>query len=251
MFNKNQVRYKTTDFKHYTPCRWISFFILPIFAIWIAMFFAHDYNLSGYYNNIWLTLWMDWWGYFTIQSNVLVFIYLIWYWFNPTYKRLHGNFLIYVMTYITVTAGLYSGLLLQGNIEDAKEIANVGKLIVFWLTTVIQHMIVPFLMLIFYITYLFTTKEMFNHKRFEGYWICVLLGMIYPLIYVFYAALLPWMSNHHFSVYGQFTNLDGNCIIDGEAGKTYNLIYFAGAIALFFALLNIYRLFLFSKNTKK
>ncbi len=251
MFNKNQVFYKRTDFRHYTPCRWIAVSILLVFAIWVILFFVHDYKLGKYYNNIWLTLWMDWWGFFTIQSNVLVFIYLILYWFNPTCKRLHGNFLIYVISYISVTAGLYCGLLLPGSIEDAKSIQNFGNLFIFWLTTVIQHIVIPLLMLIFYITYLFTSKGMFKHKKFEGYWICVTLGMIYPFIYILYAALLPWMSNHQFSVYGQFTNLDTHCLIGGEYGKVFNIIYFVGAAALFFILLNIYRLLLFSKKTKK
>ena len=57
------------------------------------------------------------------------------------------------------------------------------------------------------------------------------MGLIYPCIYIAYACLLPFMSNHQYSVYGAFTNLDPKLEINGVAGNASALIYIFGALA--------------------
>ena len=66
--------------------------------------------------------------------------------------------------------------------------------------------------------------------------------MIYPCIYVLYACLLPFMSNHQYSVYGAFTNLDPKLVIDGVAGSNSSLIYIFGALLGFVLVLSLYHL---------
>lgn len=239
-------KYSIWSFKQYSPTRWVAYIATIIFVLQCFMFFFQPADPRVHDDNIFVNIWIKWFGFFTIQSNLIVGVYVIWYWINPKSKGVNGNFLPYMVSYITITFTLYSALLLPAAIRDGS-VDKWGW--VGYATNILQHYLVPISAIVFYFVYLGTCKQDFN-KPNNDFPKSLLLGMIYPLCYVLYAILLPFMSAHQYSVYGEFTNLDPKCSIGGNPGGPAAWIYIGGAIAGFILVISLYRLGLFSKKHK-
>ncbi len=236
---------KVWDLKSYDLTRWAAFVGTIFFIGSMLMFVFQGPDTRVTDPNIFVMIWIKWFGYFTVQSNIVVGAYLLWYWLNPRHKAVNGNFLVYMVAYITITFTLYSALLLPAAIKsgDVQYWGWVG-----YTTNIIQHYLVPVSAFVFYGLYVWQHKNDFNSKW--KLWSSMGMGLIYPCIYIAYACLLPFMSNHQYSVYGAFTNLDPKLEINGVAGNASALIYIFGALAGFVLVLILYRL-AFVKFNKK
>lgn len=229
-------KYKIWEFKKYSILRWIAFFSAIIFILQCLCFFIAQKTTSS--DNLFLVVWLTWFQYFGIQTNILIGVYLIWYWINPQCSLLNGKLLIYVMTYACTTFLIYSCALLPNEIINKH---FNGLQASAYVVNVFEHYLVPISIFVFYGCYLRYSKNKFIGKN-NDYWKTIGMGMIYPTIYVIYCICLPFMSNHTYSVYCSFTNCDSKCLIDGANGSPINLLYIIGALILIFGLLNFVRI---------
>lgn len=237
-------KYSISSFRSYSILRWIALLGAIVFILASLVFFFSTQKSKWYTENIFIAIWLNYFGYFTIQSNIIVGVYFIWYWINPNSKKVNGNFLTYMVSYIFVTFALYSGLLLPSAVKNGST-ASWGW--VEYYSNIFQHFIIPVIAFVFYGIYVGKNKNSFIYDK-TNYWWSIATGMIYPCCYALYAAWLPLMSDHQYSVYDSFTNLDHQLVINGKAGSPFALIYIYGAIVAFFAVLCLFRLGLNKKT---
>ncbi|AGR42173.1 Pr6Pr family membrane protein [Spiroplasma diminutum] len=132
------------------------------------------YDYEGYIINFF--------SYFTIQSNILVVIWFIIGFFNHNkegqMKVLTKAFSLSIITYITVTALIFNGLLLPQLLASP---LGDGLKPIWWIEQMVLHTIGPILTVIYF---LFFMKQniTFNFKEFivHDFW----KMLIYPLIYL-------------------------------------------------------------------
>lgn len=241
-FKDSVSRCGVFNFKKYNSIRVVAFVGALVFfwqCIMFCLMFADTAMYEG--KNIFLIIWYRWFQYFTIQSNIIVGVYQVWYWINPKQKCLNGNFMIRATAYITITFTLFSCILFPAMIVTQYQINTWDTPI--WIVNMLQHFVTPTIALLFFGLYFRDCKNDF-HVQFnkKEYWTFVGKSLIYPCFYVVYGMLIPFMSGHNVSIYGQFTNLDPKLIIDGMPGSPLALAVFFGAIVIFFIVLCIYKL---------
>lgn len=169
--------------------------------------------------------WYNWFQYFTIQSNFLVLVFCVLYLLD---KKKHflttNNLQIYITAYISITGLVYCGLLLPfGGGDSIFDNAS------FWIFNVLAHVFVPLAtVIVFFLQkYIKQTKQLYNILKTIGY------GMIYPVVYLIYAVILPFISNDK-TVYGFFTDLKSNPLA---------VLYIIAAAVLFAIVIYLYCLY--------
>jgi len=185
--------------------------------------------------------WFGYFSYFTVHSNYLCFILAILLLVSILYKPLlrSGYFFIFTTAYITVTFLLWNGLLLPTDKDISGHAAD------WWVINVCEHMLIPLLTIGTFVLYVVQGNTLKAPSLKKS----LLFGMIYPIIYVIYCILAPFLSGDaQWSEYGSFTNLNPNFMFNGKTGNPVNVVIFLGALILFFVLLTVYT-FLFQKST--
>lgn len=189
-------------------------------------------------------VWFNSFHYLTQQTNLFVVIFVLIFVFLPNLKIFKKNtFLIIVVAYITATLIGYNCILLPSNISDGS--INSWSA-VDWTNTIFLHMINPIYTISLFIFLLISKKDI--DVLLLDWWKILLIGSIYPTLYLSYAIFLPFVSDH--SVYGSFTNLNINLEINGTPGSLFNLIYIVLFYVLIIGLVLIYY-FIFKKVTYK
>lgn len=166
---------------------------------------------------------------FTDQSNVLLWIFMIFWLFFPKHSFMKGNkFLISTMVYIFFTFCGYNFILVpSGNpfIIKGDVYYNLQNM---WL-----HVLSPLLFLGFGFSYMYYHKD----QQPKSFWSTFLTGMIYPTIYCIYIITIPFVLVKHdgtpYSVYGQPTLTNGNPWSWMYIGLMY-FVFFPGSFALFY-----------------
>lgn len=229
-------------FREYSSVRWWSLFFMleALTTLGFVIFTAvpNDGDLKE--------IWFGSLQYFTQQSNILVCIFLICYWIDPQMWIFRRNrLLITLTTYISVTFIGYNFLILPGSLIVGVDIlVGKGTLI----STIFMHVINPICMISLYSLICYHREAPINISRLKT---ILKGGLIYPCLYILYAAILPFVTNE--SVYGPFTNLNPNFIWNDEwPGTPWAGAIMAGMIFVFAGLMWIYWIILKKKiNIKK
>lgn len=152
---------------------------------------------------------------FTNESNLLLWIYMIFYLFFPKHSFMKNNkFLIWNMAYIFFTFFGYNVILVGFNGYSYSGSMYDITSNVWW------HALSPIYYLFFGFSYMWAYKG-----KQPKYWSTLITGMIYPTIYVIYVITIPYtftppndLSNFyadfitsypdgHYTVYGSATNV--------------------------------------------
>ena len=167
------------------------------------------------------------WSKFTIQSNLLLLFFSTLFYLKMDSKVFRNNtLLIWIMTYITITFTAYNFILLPAEFATSSNPLSPFQ----WFETILQHMLYPVLFVIygFYIM----------HTRFYEKTSCIFrtitIGMIYPLIYLTFSTISPWLTAY--STYGSFTST--NPLVSD--GSLFSLVYLIGFTSLFAIIMALY-----------
>ncbi len=226
-------------FKKFNAPKWIAFFGLFIFAISYVFTIRDFINAINGPNADASTIWFGIIDRFTNQSNWLLFIYCFLYVFFSKNSLLKGNgLLISVMVYIfftfigynVVLVGLSGGAYGYGGSNLGDTVSNV------WL-----HLLCPIYFLVFGYFEMYYNPN----KEPKKFWKLLLLGMIYPTIYMIYVITIPYTYGSYtetidgvivpetYTVYGNATNVKDYPTAWAYVMVMY-LIFFPGSFAIFY-----------------
>lgn len=192
-----------TIIKNYKWLDWFALFCFLIFTVSTAFVIENLVQaLRGTNGHLvgWDTL-----DKFTDQSNVLLWVYMLFYVFFKRHVFLKNNmWLLSNMTYIFFTLIGYNVILIgiSGN--------SYGDDFLSIFQSAWYHVLSPVLFLAFGFCYFYCNPN----QQPKVLWKAVLKAMIYPTIYVIYVATIPFVLNPTtynngvtYTVYGDFTNL--------------------------------------------
>ena len=153
-----------------------------------------------------------WWGslnYFSQQSNFIVMIFIIIFFFWPKSRILKDNtFFLIAVAYISITGFIFNIILMP--VGFAVGIAQT-MVLAYWATivsTLMLHMVMPIYFILFYV-FCYKTKAI--DKVWEKkYWKYILKGSIYPICFLFYVFIVPFITDRW--VYTHFSNCNPNLI---------------------------------------
>lgn len=177
---------------------WIIY--LPL----IPILFISDYNnsqLNNWGNNFWFyTV-----SFFTLQGNMLVFLFVTLILFFPGWQIFKNNlFQIMATTYITIVTTVWCLILLPNFIlTNTFPVSIYGKISTIWI-----HIVTPWTFIWLSIYLMKTTYKFQCHRNIFK---TAALVIVYPLMYALYLIILPF--NTGVSVYSWVTNLNPNLAI--------------------------------------
>ena len=167
------------------------------------------------------------WSKFTIQSNLLLLIFTTSFYAKMDSKIFKNNtLLIWIMTYITITFLGYNVVLLPAEFKTSSNPLTPYE----WFETILQHMLYPFLFVIYGFYIICNRFYEKNSCAFKT----IMLGMIYPVIYLGFSSICPWVIAY--STYGSFTSTNP-LVSNGSLGS---LAYIIGFTFLFAVIMAIY-----------
>lgn len=240
--DSKQARFNCLNLKKYKWTNWIQFVCVIIAMATFGMICAGvviDIVSSQPVADI---VWWNCLQFFTQQSNLLVVILVLALWIAPKTK-FFGNqtLIVFITSYITITLLIFNIILLPAKLNDGG-FDSFG-----WAHNAFVHIINPLSCILFFFVWTSTNRN----KIGKGYK-CVPHGMVYPTIYISYAAILPFVSNH--SVYDTFTNMNSKLPISVNGVDVYgsinNIVYFVAIWLAFIAVIALYWLFSFIMNKK-
>lgn len=226
-------------FKEFDVPKYLAFVGLFLFSL--SLFFttydfvryAKDFNTAS-------KIWFGILDRFTNQSNILLLVFVIFYLFFPKHSFMKNNgFLISCMVFIFFTFFGYNVILvgLSGYGYDLDD----G--IIPLLGNICMHLLFPIYFIVFGLIHMYF-KPMQEPRKF---WKLLLLGMIYPTIYVIYIIIIPFVYSGYkvfsemdkqwypstYTVYGDATNVK-----DKPISWAYILVmylgFFPGSFAIFY-----------------
>lgn len=229
--------------EYFKAYKWINWFGLVAF---LCFTFTVCVIISNYVsqlqeggNAIWKGL-----DKFTGQSNILIWLFMLFWIFFPNHSFLKKNYwLISTTVYITFTLIGYNLLLipLQGGYGFKFENGQVVSLN--WKPFTIfddlwKHLFCPLIFISFAICLMYTKKNECPNSFIDVLW----KGMIYPTIYCIYAVTIPFVlydvdpatgEQVTYSVYGVATNVKDDPIAWAYVCGMY-FIFFPGAYATYY-----------------
>lgn len=216
--------------------------------------FLNTYPMNGNGDLIvFKNLWFCSIQYFTIQTNLLCYLFVLLFVINPNLKIFkYHSFLIACIVYIFVVGVTYDFALFPIKIVngDIKQ-WDWYK----YLTNIYEHLIDPVAFITCGLIIICKDNPQILRLRYKKY---IVYTMIIPSIYLIYATILPFITN--VSVYGFVTNCNPNVynevIVDKPSfmahGDWYNIFFIIGYWFLFICLLSgIYYLDLKKANKWK
>lgn len=222
------------NFRNYKVYNWFHLFLLiinafvPFFELALAITTAIQENNAAY---IWFTNWDT----FTHQTNFMVFLFVWLSFWNPKNKFFKTNsWLIWTMTYIFITTLFFNTYVVMvgtgwvdnfssPSSESSKSISALtdhipyepkdeSSLSIFnAVSSIWFHLINPWV----FIVYGFLLIFLCNKKITQHYTKYIILGVIYPIIYMAYLIYIPWSGFNDtgassYSVYSVFTQTKYN-----------------------------------------
>lgn len=172
---------KILDFKNYQIHNWLIFIGLFIFLISFAMTVISFIFAAIEHKDLWTVF-----DKFTNQTNWIIFIYTIVYFFFP-HKPYFKNdiFLLAATTYIFITFFGYNIIIVGiGQYPEAYKGTPIDIFIDIW-----KHIIAP---LYFIVLAFFSFKERPNCFP-KSYWYSLFISSLYPIVYLIYVVSIPFI----------------------------------------------------------
>lgn len=214
------------NFKNFKWIDWLGFAFFIMYSITVV-FFILDICLKlkyeGGYGG-WTTI-----DKFTVQSNILLWVYMLFYLFFRKHSFLKNNqWLLSNLVYIFFTFIGYNVILVgfagYGYVGNFFEIFENA-----W-----YHIICPLTFFIFGFCFFYFYKN----QQPKSFWFSLLKQIIYPSIYVLYLITIPFLlvtpNNTNYSVYGDFTNVRDHLPIALPVILGMWLIFFPVSHAIFY-----------------
>ncbi|MDE6894113.1 MAG: DUF1600 domain-containing protein [Malacoplasma sp.] len=217
-------------FKSFKWIDWLGFAFFLMYSVTVVFFILDisvELSTNGGYGG-WKTI-----DKFTDQSNILLWLYMLFYLFFRNHSFLKNNqWLISNLVYIFFTFIGYNVILVglggygyRGNFFEIFENA--------W-----YHIICPISFFVFGFCFFYFYQNQYP----KVFWISLLKQMIYPTIYVIYLISIPFVLDYedsngninHYSVYGDFTNVRDHLTIALPVILGMWLIFFPAAHAIFY-----------------
>lgn len=209
--NSNVLEQKLLDnelpflqrYKNFKWLDWFGIFCFSIFSVSMILIiyaFVSEILSKGAYG-AWTTF-----DKFTDQSNVLIWLYMLFWLFFKNHSFLKGNkFLVANMVYIFFTFIGYNFVLLPSGGQFFNGDVYYG------VQNVFLHVLSPLLFIGFGYAYMYCNKDKQPKSFIDLFW----KGMLYPTIYCIYIITIPFMMTDNtgtapYSVYGNPTNTNGN-----------------------------------------
>lgn len=222
----------------------IALLVIMTPIIVLVLYQKSDY-LNTYPNNgdgdiiVYNNLWFCSLQYFTIQTNLLCYLFVLLFVIKPNMKIFkHHTFLISCIVYIFVVGVTYDFALfpikiVNGEIYDW----NWYK----YLTNIYEHLINPIAFVTCGLILICKDNPQILRLKYKQY---IIYTMIVPTIYLIYALIMPFVTN--VSVYGFVTNCNpdvyNEMVIDStnfmSHGQWYNIFFIIGYWFLFIGLLS-------------
>ena len=147
-------------------------------------------------------LWFEGYHYFTIQTNLLCFIYCFVFVVYPKMKLFNkDSILICLMSYLFIVGFTYDFIMFPSISKDKWGIIK-------WIKSCWDHIVNPILFIAIGIYNLYFSCK--NRNVYQDYFTILKFGMIIPSIYLLYALVLPFVTNC--SVYWFITNCNPNLV---------------------------------------
>lgn len=255
------MKFKCWYFSHNnfpSKSRWLQNYLLAaviVELLMIALILANGAIIVKYMNDP-AQWWFNCFGFFTEQSNLIVAVFIIWYFFNAKSKIFKNNYFLSIATaYIIVTFIGFNFILLPGFVgmiytcNEAMQpyLEHLDSTIIWAIKNLFAHFVCPVIMVILYV--LIIRMQIIN-KQFTS---CksiakpVGLAMIYPALYMIYTLVIPFITAgdvgvaRNYSVYLFFTNCCPWChyvigfdinnnpiVIDGNPAYCLVIVAFTG-----------------------
>lgn len=188
------------------------------------------YNKSNELHN---NMWFEGFQFFTIQTNLLCFIYLLIFVINPRIKFFdNDSALICLLSYLFIVAITYDFVLLPTKGSSLNDWEAMK-----WIKTCWEHVLNPIMFItigIYNLHYICRT----NNKRLD-YLTTLKFGMVIPSIYLSYVLVLPFVSYN--SVYGSITNVNPDVITSsGKHGDWYKAFFIIGYWFVFIGIITMF-----------
>lgn len=197
-------------FKEFTIPKYIAFVAVFLFSfsVFFTIYDCIEYSLKG---NDASKIWYGILDRFTNQSNILLLIFVVFYVFFPKHSFMKNNgFLITCMVFIFFTFIGYNVVLVGISGYGGYSVANNTSSIIGFLSNLCMHILFPIYFIVFGFLHMFFNPM----KEPKTFWKLLLLGMIYPTIYVIYVIVVPFIYSGYasktgatYSVYGNATNV--------------------------------------------
>ena len=201
--------------------------------------FLNTYPINGdgefiVYKNLWFCSIQ----YFTIQTNLLCYLFVLLFVIKPDFKIFkHHTFLLACIVYIFVVGITYDFALFPMKIVNGELVDwNWYK----YLTNIYEHLINPVAFVVCGLILICKDNPKINRINYKKY---LFYTMIVPTIYLIYATILPFVTN--VSVYGFVTNCNPNVyndIVEGvsnylSCGNPLNILFIISYWFIFVGLL--------------
>lgn len=182
------------------------------------------------YNNWDTNFWFFTVSFFTLEGNLLVFLFLTLIVFFPGWQIFKNNlFQIMVTCYITIVTSIWCIILLPNFIVTNTFPTNkISQFFTIWI-----HIITPWSFIPLSIYLIKTTRK----QNYDNLTKAIVICAIYPLMYSLYIAILPF--NTGISIYSWVTNLNPNLAIFVSYKNPKNRNYGNPIYVLWFILANI------------
>ncbi len=210
------------NFKNYKTKQWyLNLVCLILMSPMFVLLWMPEYNpeqISALNN-----LWFEGFQYFTIQTNLLCYIYSLCFVISPMMKQFNkDSILICLLSYLFVVSITYNFIILPSNsLGDLKQWSAFN-----WTKTCWDHIINPIVFIVIGIYNLSYSCKKYN--QYQDYLTVLKFGMIIPTIYLLYSLILPFVTSS--SVYGfvsncnpSLKNLSGSLL---EYGQWYLVFVF-------------------------
>lgn len=198
--------------------------------IWFSLFRSQDLNQIktqvGYNTN----LWFDSLQYFTIETNLLCYLVLVIYVFNPQWKIFkYNDVLIALGAYIIVVSLTFNFGILPFNFEKSYKPYpyKIAR-------TVFEHIINP---IMYVLTFVFIFKT--QGRFYNDYLTTLKYSLIVPAIYGVYVLITPLMCGT--SVYSSMTNTNPDLVIGhaGHGGSYWMFLIYPAFVLIFTAIITL------------
>ncbi len=202
---------------------------------------------------VYKNLWFCSLQYFTIQTNLFCYSFVLLFVIKPDLKIFkYNSFLISCIVYIFIVGVTYDFALFPVKVVNG-ELAKWNWYKYF--CNIYEHLINPVAFVTCGIIYICKDNVQLKKQKYSKF---IFYSLIIPLIYLIYATVLPFISN--VSVYGFVTNCNPNVyneiLVDKSSylsnGNPINILFIIGYAFLFFGLLTgVYYLNLYKAHLWK
>jgi hypothetical protein len=150
-------------------------------------------------------LWDHYFAYFGVQVSFIALAFFILFFFNKTYSIIQtGSFQDALVTFSIMSLVFYFTFDFKDNIEGHfgdyqanPDWGNINNLSMFWISTALTNIVLPLLILAFFVAQLFGKRTYSYNKSINHF----SFTMLYPVVYILILSLSPFFGKTE-SIYG-------------------------------------------------